>query len=174
MNAQLPQFTKGLQWAAPAGYPAENIVKAAPIETALFAVMQAVCFGHTPFHKRILKFPDTMGFIGGDADIMNDGVFLPQFPHIGVHNPVLQPPGTPPCLWSGPTETPASTQRRIFSLWRILIEKGFKAVRRLQPDDGFAGVLLQLLQMLIHLRKLQPGIAEQDIVHRLSFFQQPQ
>ena len=88
MSAQLPQFTEGLQWAAPAGHPAENIIEAAPIETSLFAVFQAVGFGHPPIDERVLKFPDAMGFIGGDADLMNDGVFPPQFLHIGVYNPV--------------------------------------------------------------------------------------
>ena len=88
--------------AAPAGHPPENIRKAAPVKPVFLTVFQAAGFGHTPFHKRVLKFPNAMGFIGGDADIMNHRVVSPQISYIVGYDLALQPPGAPALLGAGP------------------------------------------------------------------------
>ena len=173
-GVELPQSTERLQGAAPAGHTPENIIQATPIEPSLPAVAQAVGFGHAPIHQGVVVFPHPMGFVGGNAYILGDVVFLLQFFQVSANDPLLQPSGTPALLGAGPAETTVFRQGRVFTLRRILIEKVFEAVGRFQPGDGPAGVLLHLVQMLVHLRKLQSGVAEKDHVHRHLFLQHTQ
>ena len=45
---------------------------------------------------------------------------------------------------------------------------------KIELSDGPAGVLLHLVQVLVHLRKLQSGVTEKDHVHRHLFLQHTQ
>lgn len=75
-GVEFPQFTERLQGAAPAGHTPENIIQTAPIKSSLLAVAQAVGFGHAPIYQGIAVFPHPTGFVGGNAYILDDVVFL--------------------------------------------------------------------------------------------------
>ena len=56
----------------------------------------------------------------------------------------------------------------------VFVEILLKGVGRFEPGDGAADVPLQLFQMVVHLRKLEAGVTEEDLIHLAAFLQQAQ
>ena len=96
--AQLPQLVDLLEWAAPAGGTAVNLIKAAEIKAPVIADLQGLRLRDAPFDERIplvrILFA-AYRFICGDADVM-ERVLLPFEPvDLLIHKMGLELAGTP-------------------------------------------------------------------------------
>lgn len=152
----------------------EDLIQAAPIKAPFIAVVQTVLFGHTPFCKRIGLVLEALRLVGGNTDIFNDRVTLPQFFQIGVHHTGFEDARTPAIARACPAHAAVLRQDRIFSFRRVVQEVVFKIVLRFQPGNGSADICLQSGKMLVHLRKFQSCIAKEDQINGSFFFQQAQ
>ena len=152
----------------------ENIVQPIPIKAPLLAVGKAVCLSHTPFHQRIAEVADTLRFIGGNTDILNQLVFLCQIAEIAVNDPLFQHGSTPTVSGTRPTITFATEQFGVLSPGHMLQKQVLKGIFGLEPGDWSADILFQFFNVVVHTVKLKPRIAEQNEIDRPSFLQHPQ
>lgn len=98
----------------------EDLIQAAPIKAPFIAVVQTVLFGHTPFCKRIGLVLEALRLVGGNTDIFNDRVTLPQFFQIGVHHTGFEDARTPAIARACPAHAAVLRQDRIFSFRRVV------------------------------------------------------
>ena len=111
----------------------------------------------------------SVGFVGGDPHILLQLVSLPQLTQMSVDHMGLKTPCTPATGMGRPAE---ATIRYQLCVWpsRVLIEILLCRQRGFQPGNRSADDLLQPVQVVIHLRKLPPGIAVQDLIDGTVFF----
>nr|DAV87625.1 MAG TPA: hypothetical protein [Caudoviricetes sp.] len=172
--SELAQFVIGLERTAPAGHPMKNIIQPIPIEAPLFAVCQAVRFGHTPINKGIIELSDTLRLVSGDADILHQGVFLGEITQIAVDDSLLQHSRTPSVSGTWPAKADPTDQLRVLPLGGMLQHEVFKGFIRFEPCNRSADVLLQLVDVVIQTFKLHARVTEQDNIHRHTFLQHSQ
>ena len=94
----------------------------------LLAVGKAVVYRHTPIHQRIAEVTDTLLFIGGNADVLNQLVFLCQVAEVAVNDPLFQHRSTPTVSGACPTITFAPEQFGVLSPGHMLQEQIFKGI----------------------------------------------
>ena len=171
------QLVQGLQRTAPTGYSSEFLIQPAPVVAALFAVLQAVGFRHAPLHKRqpdiraaVALVRDALRFIGGNADVFNHVVLLPQFPEVLLTRNVFQKIRTPPHPGTRPAKSGLALQGFLFALDRFVKHEVFKRVLALDSCDFDAGILLYFPDMVIELFKFQSSIAEQNNINLHTHF----
>lgn len=108
MDPQLPPFGQGLERAASAGNTVEHIIQSIPVKAVRFTIRKAVCFRHTPFHKRVAMLPHTVRLIHRDTNILDNFMLLLYILKVSVDDPCLEPARTPAIPRAGPAHAPAA------------------------------------------------------------------
>ena len=169
---KLPQFRQRLQRAAPAGNPAKDIVQPAPVEAAGVTVVEAVCFGHSPFHQRVVEVLAAMCFVRRNAHILYQVILLAQIPQVLVDDMGFQTPGTPAAGMGGPAEAPVRDQTG-GRFGGILVKVLICCQRGFQTGNGPPDVAFQPGQVIVHLREFPAGVTEQNLIDGTGFLQKP-
>ena len=152
-----------------------NLIQIADAKPTGVAMLQGFTFRDAPFHQRILIAFASLGFVGGNADIVQRVLFCFELIDFFCNQVSFELSCTPSDADAGPT---VSAQRythllTVGNTGCLLLgffkHEVFKALGMAKDGDGQPAlalqVLFQLLQMSVHFRKFHTCICEKHNIN---------